>query len=99
MNKLAQSTNVIKPLNEVVKLLNRLCISDFGLFYKKYQQTSCVDVAFKYDCDFEKVKKAILLDEHLIGHFKITKYGFSLFEGITLEYLQNQAEELIQGDD
>lgn len=84
----------IKSLSTVLKILAEEKVSDFALFYKKTADGASVQVYImdKYDC--KTIKDKILKDNKLIGHINILPNGFTVSDGVTLDYLMSQVEEL-----
>ena len=84
----------IKSLSTVLKILADEKVSDFALFYKKTQDGASAQVYIMDEYDCQLIKSKILNDKKLIGHINVLPNGFSVSDGVTLDYLMKQVEEL-----
>lgn len=85
----------IKSLSTVLKILAEEKVRDFALFYKnstRHGASVQVYIMDEYDC--KTIKDKILKDKKLIGHINVLPNGFSVSDGVTLDYLMSQVEEL-----
>lgn len=84
----------IKSLSTVLKILAEEKVRDFALFYKKSMSGASVQVYIMDEYDCKTIKDKILKDKKLIGHINVLPNGFSVSDGVTLDYLMAQVEEL-----
>lgn len=84
----------IKSLSTVLKILAQEKVRDFALFYKKSANGASVQVYIMDEYECKTIKEKILKDKKLIGHINVLTNGFSLSDGVTLDYLMSQVEEL-----
>lgn len=84
----------IKSLSTVLKILAEEKVRDFALFYKKSRDGASVQVYIMDEYDCKTIKNKILKDKKLIGHINVLPNGFSVSDGVTLDYLMAQVEEL-----
>lgn len=84
----------IKSLSTVLKILAEEKVRDFALFYKKSMDAASVQVYIMDEYDCKTIKDKILKDNKLIGHINVLPNGFSVSDGVTLDYLMSQVEEL-----
>lgn len=84
----------IKSLSTVLKILAEEKVSDFALFYKKTHDGGSVQVCIMDEYECKTIKDKILKDKKLVGHINVLPNGFSLSDGVTLDYLMSQVEEL-----
>lgn len=84
----------IKSLNTVMKLLAQEKVRDFAVFYKCNDAGASTQVYIMDEYDCSAIKEKILKDKKLIGHVNILPNGFSVSDGVTLDYLMSQVEEL-----
>lgn len=84
----------IKSLRTVLKILAEEKVRDFAVFYKKDGDGASTQVYIMNDYECKTIKDKILKDKKLIGHINILPNGFSVSDGVTLDYLMSQVEEL-----
>lgn len=84
----------IKSLSTVLKILAEEKVRDFALFYKKTHDGASAQVYIMDDYECKTIKDKILKEKKLIGHINVLPNGFSVSDGVTLDYLLSQVEEL-----